>query len=179
MLCSKKGKKVKQKPPAVPSIWAGKLSLQALSSFHASRNKVSQEMWAPVSCQHREFFSTELEGLGKSGSLMGCVSENEARAVTSPQTELRKAAPRWVGRSGGDRSRLSESGWWKSCLLFQFLRIRAGKLSESALLHPCPPPAAAQAGHLQRQGDAYPRGMPSQPGPLSRVSHWARGTLVT
>lgn len=103
---------------------------------------------SPSGCRTQGIFLARIRRpRGKSCPLDGCVSENEARAVTSPRLSSGKLPQGgWVGREETAVDCLRSSGREVLHLLFQFLRIRAGKLSESALLHPLPPPAAAQPG---------------------------------
>ena len=126
-------------------------------------------MRVPVVVKHREFFLLELKGLGVNlVPWMDVLVKNEALAVTSPRLSSGKLPQGgWVGREETAVDYLRSSGREVLCLLFQFLRIRARKLRESALLHPLPLPPDTQPGRPPAEtGDAH----------LSRVSHWARVT---
>ena len=84
---------------------------------------------------------------GKSCPLDGCVSDNEALAVTSARLSSGKLPQGgWVGWEETAVDYLRSSAREVLCLLFHFLRIRARKLSESALPHPLPLPPDTQPG---------------------------------
>ena len=103
---------------------------------------------SPGGCRTQGIFLARIKRpRGKSCPLDGCVSENEALAVTPPRLSSGKLPQGgWVGREETAVDYLMSSGWEFLCLLFQFLRIRARKLSESSLLHPLPLPPDAQPG---------------------------------
>ena len=150
MLCSKKKTRKKQeakKPRLFLPHDQENYPCKHFSSFHVSRHKVSQEMWVSVAVKHREFFLLELKGLGVNLVPWTDMLENEALAVTSPRLSSGKLPQGgWVGREKTAVDYLMSSGWEFLCLLFQFLRIRARKLSESSLLHPRPLPPNTQPG---------------------------------
>lgn len=103
---------------------------------------------SPRGCRTQGIFLARIKRpQGKSCPLDGCVSGNEALAVTSPRLSSGKLPQGgWVGWEETAVDYLMSSGWEFLCLLFQFLRIRARKLSKSSLLHPLPPPPDAQPG---------------------------------